>query len=77
MMKLTEQQKNCPYCHEDDYHEVTPIEEEILYLGIGLTHKQDGWHLKCWASNCRVFEETSKPIVAYPICGRPLNEEIE
>lgn len=73
-MKLTEQQKNCPYCHEKGgNHYVKPI-EDVPGHSMGLILREDGWHL--WTNEDDAFE-TIFPVKRCPECGRSLNEEEE
>lgn len=75
-MELTEEQKNCPFCHKKNRPATRPlintsslslvIEDNILDAGYcqSLTENfKDGW--------------AYIPINYCPICGRPLNEENE
>ena len=72
-MKLTEKQKNCPYCHEKGDYRGKTI-DGTGDIGIGLIHDSiDGWHLCYWCWD--VEEETQEPIVACPMCGRRLANE--
>ena len=87
-MKLTEKQKNCPYCHVNSDIGVTWMDGELQFDAIiDDSHVQtdgDVWgdiwfdpknhFLKSWG------EDTDPLIIdiAYcPMCGRPLNEEEE
>lgn len=73
-MKLTEKQKNCPYCHEKGAdHRIKMIEGDPDGQA-GLVLRQDGWHL--WTADPFTFE-VLYPIGYCPMCGRPLNEEEE
>lgn len=71
-MKLTEKQKNCPYCHEKGGdHRVKMIEDDPDGQA-GLVLRKDGWHL--WTADPFTFE-VLYPISYCPMCSRPLNEE--
>ena len=75
-MNLTEQQKNCPYCHEKggDYY-VKPI-EDIPHHSMGLVHRKDGWHI--WTSGYDYDGyESIDPIKGCPICRRPLSNQAD
>ena len=74
-MKLTEKQKNCPYCHVKgaDYH-IAMIYNAPKKL-IRLQPQIDGFHIFAavgWDENLTV---TSNSINYCTQCGRPLNEE--
>lgn len=75
-MKLTEKQKNCPYCHEREDFRGKTI-DGTGDLGIGLIHdiSTGNWYLSYWSWD--IEGETQEPIVACPMCGRPLKEEEE
>lgn len=69
-MKLTEKQKNCPYCHEKDNllqtNDERPVDGDLVYInGNGyLNSETDLGHVYRKINYC-------------PMCGRPLNEEEE
>lgn len=70
-MKLTEKQKNCPYCHGGN-----DIINTLHYGGLGCVLGQVV-HIE---GDMLVVEEgttESKKINWCPMCGRPLNEEEE
>ena len=71
-MKLTEKQKNCPYCHKKDRdHGLKMIKVGSDYQS-ELVLGEDGWYL--WVANPLTFQ-VMIPINYCPMCGRPLNEE--
>ncbi len=72
-MKLTEKQKNCPYCHEKGADRHVKMIQDIPGCTMGLIKRKDGWHL--WTSLRLTFIGSLEPIVYCPMCGRPLNEE--
>lgn len=78
-MKLTEKQKNCPYCHDDKHDETKPIwveddwGEEKIYI------ESDGTISADYLDDCTPSSMWSDPhtINYCPMCGRPLSEEEE
>lgn len=75
-MKLTEKQKNCPYCHEKGAEHYVKMIQDIPGCGMGLMLRNDGWHI--WTSLRLTYVGSLKPINYCPMCGRYLlNEEEE
>lgn len=71
-MELTEEQNNCPHCHEKGGdHYVKPI-EDVPEHSMGLELQDDGWHL--WTSAYESFTSIY-PINYCPVCRRPLKGE--
>ena len=64
-MKLTEKQKNCPYCHERanllQSNDERPIDGDIVYIN------KDGY-LNSETDCCHVYRKANY----CPMCGRPL-----
>ncbi len=78
-MKLTEKQKNCPYCHD-------PFPSVPLFGGnILLRIAEDGgeyvFNVECNGDPEDVgilsFATDGQAIIGCPFCRRPLNEEEE
>lgn len=72
-MKLTEKQKDCPYCHEQK-DIINTLDHSHFYVA-GM--EQPGQVVYIY-DNLLVCEERtmeSRKINFCPMCGRPLNEE--
>lgn len=71
-MKLTEKQKNCPYCHKKD------VDHGLKMIKVGSDYKselvlgEDGWYL--WVANPLTFQ-VMIPINYCLMCGRRLANE--
>lgn len=71
-MKLTEKQKNCPYCHEkEEDHGLKMIKVGSDYKS-ELVLGEDGWYL--WVANPLTFQ-VMIPINYCLMCGRRLANE--
>lgn len=64
-MKLTEKQKNCPYCHEQADHYAEPITG-----GCGLINEDGDWYMSSWEFD--VMDVADNPAITCPMCGRDL-----
>ena len=73
-MKLTEKQKNCPYCHEKGADHRVKLIEDVPDNSMGLVLREDSWHV--WTSGWDAFESTF-PVKHCPECGRDLRSEEE
>ena len=74
-MKLTEKQKNCPYCHvKGADHHIAMIYDAPKKL-IGLQPQIDGFHIFAAVGWDESLTVTSNSINYCPKCGRPLNQE--
>lgn len=73
-MKLTEKQKNCPYCHEYEEDGHAKMIDGSNFMGVGLRYDDfdEEWHIIYW--NYDVEETAYAHIIACPMCGRPLNK---
>lgn len=67
---LTEEQKNCPYCHEQADHYAEPITGGFNGIGCGLIHVGGDWYMSNW--NLDVMKLSDVPVIACSMCGRPL-----
>lgn len=92
-MKLTEKQKNCPYCHLDEDMKYMTEEEGVLQSEEDLANGPSVIELRIvegnkieatawwWGGEYGDFKDERYPItqnINYcPMCGRPLNEEEE
>lgn len=72
-MKLTEKQKNCPYCHEKGGDHHVKMIQNIPGCTMGLICRKDGWHL--YASIRSTFIGSLNPISNCPMCGRDLRSD--
>lgn len=83
-MKLTEKQKDCPYCHSEKSLIGTPLDEITVYVSNGL-HSYSLKVIYDFSKTAVDDEEFMNApfggagrIINYcPMCGRPLNEEEE
>lgn len=75
-MKLTEKQKNCPYCHGD---RDAVLEAWDLRGTFELRVESDGYaEIGLYHSSSDMHEVIANGIFRFcPKCGRPLNEEEE
>lgn len=74
-MKLTEKQKNCPYCHEQADHYAEPITGGFNDIGCGLINADGNWYMSSWDYD--VMQMAYEPAIACPMCGRDLRSEEE
>lgn len=72
-MKLTEKQKNCPYCHKEfkswRSHKSTGISK--------IVKENNQWQIYTIDEHGDWYEDMVVDIECCPKCGRPLNEEEE
>lgn len=81
-MKLTEKQKNCPYCHINEettrmYHKVRPDTKKdkmVFCKDYGLCSNCIGYDGQKYFF-CSFGNIYGTPIKYCPMCGRLLNEE--
>lgn len=86
-MKLTEKQKNCPYCHVVSDRPCYPIFDGYLINNVTgkkteITILKDPKlpiFLPCLEDiNCETEYDNSTPVMNYcPMCGRPLSNKAE
>lgn len=72
-MKLTEQQKNCPYCHTSAGNN-----DSIDLIATNQEDSLAGDLIYIWKDRLRYETDThniARRIYYCPMCGRPLNEE--
>lgn len=77
-MKLTEKQKNCPYCQNEDPDDNLAIygesgSERIAIGSTGDLEVDEG----SWIFKENFYEYRDNLLKYCPMCGRPLNEEEE
>lgn len=70
-MKLTEKQKNCPYCHYD--FDGIPVEQLETEGNLDIEAEIGGTDIYLFNTG----DYATIPINYCPMCGRPLNEEEE
>ena len=74
-MKLTEKQKNCPYCH---YHDGAGFASKAIIDDGFRTEVKLVKELDEWNVYCRTYEnevESDKSINYCPMCGRDLRSD--
>ena len=74
-MKLTEKQKNCPYCHEQVDHYAEPITGGFNDIGCGLINADGDWYMSSWDFD--VMNVADNLAITCPMCGRDLRSEEE
>lgn len=73
MMKLTREQHDCPYCHEQADHYAEPISGDFNDIGCGLIHADSGWYMASWDYDN--MQKADDPAVACPMCDRDLRSD--
>lgn len=73
-MKLTEKQKNCPYCHLDFEVWTDEYSSGFSYIDSDFPGH---WYVETKMYDTHYELRTRTTIFYCPMCGRPLNEEEE
>lgn len=74
-MKLTEKQKNCPYCH---FHDGAGFASKAIIDDGFRTEVKLVYELGEWYLYERTYEneiESEEPVIACPMCGRDLRSD--
>ncbi len=71
---MTEEQKNCEYCHFDSLGARLEAEDEPGFMQ--MEKNSEGYYINAWSGECgERFDVESEYIGYCPMCGRNLKEE--